>query len=139
MVTFRIDGADRVDDLGAGQVVGFGHDGVARGTSTLGAALANKLGAGGTMDGAIYASATKEGVVCGIDNGVNVELGDVSGVNGNALVELRRRDGEAIRAVVDDNGEGLPELFFCDPRALGEYAFFVKVMDAGDLMSGNTG
>lgn len=89
MVTFRIDGADRVDDLFAGQVIRFGHDGVARVTSTLGAAFANKLGAGGTMDGAIYACATKEGVVGGIDNGVNVKLGDISGVNGNALVELR--------------------------------------------------
>lgn len=84
------DGADGVDDVLRGEVVSAGDDSLAGVAAVwvLGNALAHELRAGSGMDGAVNTAAAAEGGVCGVDDGVYGEGGDVCADEADAVVDL---------------------------------------------------
>lgn len=84
------DGAHGVDDVFGGEVVSAGDDGLAGVAAVwiLGDALAHELRAGGGVDGAVNTAAAAEGGVCGVDDGVYREGGDVCADEADAVVDF---------------------------------------------------
>ena len=80
LVGLRIDGADGMDDILCGQLVGVCGFGVAGFASVECVAFGEELFAGCAVDGAVDAAAAEERRVGGIDDGVRVELGNVAEV-----------------------------------------------------------
>lgn len=84
------DGANCVDDVLGGKVVPAGDDGLA-GVAAVRIpvdALPHEFRTGGSVDCAVDAAAAAEGRVCGVDNGVDREGGDVCADEADAGVEL---------------------------------------------------
>lgn len=84
------DGANCVDDVLGGEVVSAGDDGLASlaAARILVDALPYELGASGGVDGAVDAAATAEGGLCGVDDGVDGEGGEVCADETDTGVEL---------------------------------------------------
>lgn len=72
------DRTNGVDDVFAIEIVTLGEFGVAGLAAAEAAALLEQAGAGGAMNGAIYAASAEKGTVGGIDDGVDVLFGDVA-------------------------------------------------------------
>ena len=76
-----------MDDFLAGQVVGVGDLGRARGAAVQGAAFVEEGRSGGAVDGAVDAAAAEEGGVGCVDDGGDGEGGDVGTDVGDGVVE----------------------------------------------------
>jgi hypothetical protein len=59
------------------QVISARQFGVAGPAATQPAALGKELGAGGAMNGTINATTAQQGFVGGVDDGINLQRGDV--------------------------------------------------------------
>ncbi|KAI9163809.1 Calcium channel YVC1 [Paramyrothecium foliicola] len=81
------DGADGVDDVLGGQAVAAGDAGLAGGTAAELRALGAQAAARGEVDGAVDAAAAEEGAVGGVDDGVDLEGGDVAAEEADAVVD----------------------------------------------------
>jgi len=71
------DRPDGVDHMAGRQPVAFGDLGLAGLTAMEHAAFQDEIRARGTVDRAVDATAAKQRRVCGVDDRVNAELGDV--------------------------------------------------------------
>lgn len=72
------DRADGVDDPFRGQIITLGDFRLAGFAAVERAALFQQLRPGGAMDGAVHAAAAQERSVGGVDDGIDVLLGDVA-------------------------------------------------------------
>ena len=79
------DGAYGVEDVAGGEAVPLGELGLAGFAAAEEAARVEEFGAGGAVDGAIYASAAEERAVGGVDDGVDGEGGDVDFLYADAV------------------------------------------------------
>ena len=70
------------------ELVSSGDLGAAGLTAIQGAAFGEQLGSRGTMDRAIDPAAAEQRAICGVDDGVNAQCGDI----GDDDVEPRRAD-----------------------------------------------
>lgn len=79
-----------MDDVLGEELVSAGDDGLAgvAAVRVLVDALAHEFRAGGGMDGAVDAAAAAEGGVCGVDDGVYGEGGDVCADEADAGVDV---------------------------------------------------
>lgn len=84
-----VDGADGVDNVLGGEVVSAGDDGLAGVAAVwiLCDAFAHELRAGGGVDGAVDTAPATEGGVCGVDDGVYGEGGEVCADEADAVVD----------------------------------------------------
>ena len=72
-------GAHRVDHILGGQFVPLGGFGLPGLTAVEDAALGQQLRARRPVDGPVHAPAPQQRGVGGVDNGVHVQFGDISG------------------------------------------------------------
>ena len=72
-------GAHRMDDVFGWKAVALRRLGLAGGTAVEGAALGQQFRAGRPVDGPVHPAAPQQGCVGGVDDGVNLQRGDVSG------------------------------------------------------------
>ena len=72
------DRTDRMDHMLRRKPVALCDSGVSRRAAAKGTAFGQKLSSRGAMDGTIDAAPAKERRVCGVDDGVNAQCGDVS-------------------------------------------------------------
>ena len=77
VVAVAVTWADGVNDVAGFQAVAVGEAGLAGGAAADCAALAQQVRAGGAVDGAVDASSAEQGLVGGVDDGVDREGGDV--------------------------------------------------------------
>jgi hypothetical protein len=66
-----------MNDPSCWKPVAPGDAGLSRRTASDSAAFFQKLSARSAVDGAIYTTAAQEGVVGGVDDGVNLERGNI--------------------------------------------------------------
>lgn len=113
---FPIDWPNGMDDLSSWQAIAVGDLCVTSGTSVENLAFPNELRASSAVDGAVDSAAAEERFVCGIDDGIDFELGDVVANEANFRVEdyIRfmhggRVDLKTLGAVEKCNGGDLVE------------------------------
>ncbi len=90
-------GADGVDDEFRRQVVAYGDFGIARGAAAEGAAFFEKFWAGGIVNCAVNASAAQQRGVGSVDDGVDVEFGNIT---------TEKLDGVGHGAMMVDRAQG---------------------------------
>ena len=67
-----------MDDMPGEQSMAAGDFGAACRAAAEGAALGQQSGAGGAMNGPVDSAAAEEGLVGGVDDGIDIEAGDVA-------------------------------------------------------------
>ena len=67
-----------MDHVPAGQVIATGDAGLAGGAAVQRFALGHEARPGDPVDGTVYPGAAQQGGVGGVDDGISVELGDVT-------------------------------------------------------------
>jgi hypothetical protein len=77
MVTAVPNRSDSVDNKFGWQVVAFGQLGIAGVTANQGSALRQQAWTRRAMDGAIHATSAQQGIVGCVDDGIDVEVGDI--------------------------------------------------------------
>jgi hypothetical protein len=93
------DRADRMDHMPGRQPVGFSDLGAAGLAAPQRTAFGQKLGAGGTMDRAVDATPSQQRRICGVDDGVNAQAGDVGDDDFQPRrADLARRQAQAAGA-----------------------------------------
>ena len=71
------DGADGVDDVFCGEAIAFGDFGITGTAAAEAFAFFEEVGACGAVDGSVHSATPEEAGVGGIDDGVELESGDV--------------------------------------------------------------
>jgi hypothetical protein len=117
-----VDRSDGVDNMLGGEVISLGNDSVASLNGTKWSALLSKLGTCSGMDGAIDAGTAKESLVGSIDDGIELQLGDVSLDQADAVIKRGIRSERARGRFGSGRGERRARV----PVELGESGNIVE-------------